>query len=180
MGKLLVNNKAVSHRELAKKVAGSEGKRPTLETDIPDRLPGGAYGVYVRLTRSLGVKIIRGRNSPEDATKEYETLVEAWKRVPRLVPKPVGVVAIMWEGEQHYGVVMQHIDGKTLTKHYKENYSRINSKTYKLRELLSKKGIRHDDLHGNNAMVVKTGPITRDKVIDWDPRFVRFDEEKEG
>jgi hypothetical protein len=185
MSVVVVNGTPVKPSQLKKSVTRKKGDRrlPKLTNLSPADSKSGSYGTYVKLTKKLGVKIVRRSNDfsvekPGAARAEYDTLLKCWTRKPRWFPEPIGVVEVEFDGAIFFGVVMEHIEGPTAAKFFNENWDKVQEKMDELKYSLERAGIEHFDLHGNNVVVCKTKFMTRFKIIDADPYFIKINRRK--
>ena len=163
------------------------------------RLGQGMHGTYYKISHNEGIKIIgfprktiaelEATNYDNLAMKEARLLKAANKK-SMLIPRSYGAVQVdMGEDGFYFGILMEHINGKTLKSiafktgslfrwQDKDWYpNQISSHLY---GELKKVGIFHDDLHSNlgNVMVKikNTNEIVDIKVIDFDPELVYINE----
>jgi len=181
MQKLVMNGTPMSPKDFKEHVTTlTKDQYPVLSGFDSESSGCGSYGFYIKLSKELGVKIIKAACQTDGglclARKEFENLMVCWKRKPSLFPRPYGVVELQWEGKKKYGIVMQHIDGMTASQVSYDKFRKIREK---IEKQLDQIGIEHRDLHEGNVMVMEYGFCRRYKVIDCDPQFVKV-QEREG
>lgn len=136
--------------------------------------PGGSFGRYVKLSNSVGIKLIytNGKYEGENALRKlkgFRSVAEAmrswtWREANMeadilfqaqesgVVPICYGATVVMVGSRYHIGILMQHLGGKPLseTSHYGE------ADVYEyLYEKLEECGVSHGDLHEDNIMVYR-------------------------
>lgn len=123
------------------------------------KTPKGAHGTYFKLTRTRGIKVLKGSfrslasayNSYtfDLAKEEAELLVMA--EHTGIVPKCYGVRVVRRGHSYRVGILMEHLGNKTL-EDMNFNIDK-ESKIYdNLNETLNLAGIEHSDLHSKNIM----------------------------
>lgn len=177
----------------------------------------GAYGAYIQLSAKRGVKVFSGERSIQYVFKsrlevendgdyyelvngEYQCAVKAYAKLGGLMPKPLEIVSVKIGSFWYLGIIMQHVNGKTLgamldavlTKQgtdyesedlyslddfqcYFENDSKLTALIGAYMDLLADardKGVSYRDDHPWNVIVnPKTKRLT---LIDFNPKFVDF------
>jgi RIO-like serine/threonine protein kinase len=140
---------------------------------------GGAHGKYVKLSQSLGVKVIHSDKFPtiqkayrshayKLARKEAEILTLAFES--GVVPKCYGVTLLKVGRGYRVGVLMQHLGSTTLDE--SEFYDRYTEAYDLINDSLMDVGIRHMDLHEDNILVYR-GKLY---AVDFSPSCVNISE----
>lgn len=158
-----------------------------IEKDL-DEAPRGSYGIYLRLSDSFGIKILRRnlRDAEEveksvfhEANEEFNMLEQAYSVGTGRTPQPVGVVIVKYRFQGRWsfsaGIIMEHIHGVRLFDHCKCDSEVAYEEAKKFRAEMHKLGIRHNDLHEYNVMVDHTGKFW---MIDISPEFVSVAQRK--
>lgn len=152
----------------------------TLTRDQQDHeYSAGAHGYYIKLSPSLGVKVI---HSPiyRNKTKAYKSF--AWREArlearildmafeTGIVPRCYGATIVRVKGGYRLGVLMQHLGNKTLgeSAHYYDE----SDISVAIHEKLEEIGIYHQDLHEDNIMVYRG----KFYAIDFSPNCVTLEE----
>jgi RIO-like serine/threonine protein kinase len=145
--------------------------------------PKGGYGTYFKITRSKGVKVLRGSFSSFLAAMNSGTMKLAMKERDLMneahssgvTPKCFGVTVVQRGNSFRVGIIMEHLGSVRLRdlKMDEEEEERI---IMELEEQVSSAGVTHNDLHPWNVMV------KGDKyyAIDFSPDYAYSHEEREA
>jgi RIO-like serine/threonine protein kinase len=153
--------------------------------------PGGAFGRYVKLSPSLGIKLIYTKHDyyGDNASKRlkgFRSIAKAiqswaWREAnieadllfaaqdSGVVPRCYGATVVMVGSRYHVGILMQHLGGKPLSEH--ENYDSVEVFDY-LHDKLEELGIYHGDLHEDNIMVYRG----KYYAVDFSPYCVNMED----
>lgn len=149
------------------------------------KLPSGAYGEYVQLTRNIGIKLfksgvfdskekaLRSTLYKTEAPKELKNLREAREIFGRMAPLGLHYDAINYDSKWRVGVLVQHIDGTMLSEldtYYYDVGNLLQQVSDKARSL----GYNINDLHGGNAMLVHDKGEGFAYVVDWGHGFSKI------
>jgi RIO-like serine/threonine protein kinase len=142
-----------------------------------DNRIGGAHGSYVKLSPSLGVKIIHSvkfnniakayrSRAYRNALREAYILNVAFES--GVVPRCYGVTLVRVKKGYRVGVLMQHLGSTPLFESefcdkFSEAFDEINDRLIEL-------GIVHNDIHDENVMVYRG----KFYVIDFSPDCVKM------
>ena len=140
------------------------------------KTPRGAFGTYIRFSRTMGVKIFDFHNCKTVTLKNIEEEIRNIKYAYRkgVGPKFFKLVKIIKPVKEirsddtyfkvYYGIVMGHLNG------YQKNY--IGDRELDRAEnILAAKGISFSDCHPGN--LIYTGK-TKFKVCDFSARYFRI------
>lgn len=138
------------------------------------RGPKGGYGTYFKITRSKGVKVLRGSyksfmaamNSSQmrEAIKERDLMIEASKS--GVTPKCYGVTVVQRGSSFRVGIVMEHL-GSTRLRDLGLDEEEEERIIMELEDQVRDSGVTHNDLHPWNVMV-KDGKYY---AIDFSPDY---------
>lgn len=142
---------------------------------------GGAFSSYYKYNKTQGIKVLYSdghrsikalRNSQvwKRATRE-NTLLRKCKQRYYYIPQTFGVYPIKIGYKYYPGIVMQHIHGFFLEANETDN-PEADIVLKKLHRQLSRKGIYHGDLHGENVIVTETNTCY---VIDFTYDLIELD-----
>lgn len=126
---------------------------------------GGAFSSYFQYNSTQGIKVLYSDGHKtikslikskvwQRATKE-NTLLRKCKQRYNNIPKTYGVYPIKAGLYYYPGIVMQHINGKTLHDARQYNSKQRQDIINKIYHALEKRGILHLDLHRGNVMICK-------------------------
>lgn len=137
----------------------------------------GSYSLYFKVGVNIGVKLLVGRNRPQDIATLEDVRAEAdmiRRAEPSgITPKYYGhrVFTLIDEEEQAlsvFGIILEHIQGETLADC--NNWKVPEGVEDDLLEKLAKVGIKHTDLHAKNIIRTPTGEY---RAIDFTPGHAR-------
>lgn len=149
--------------------------------------PQGAYSYYIKISPKKGIKILAKKSNfktlkslmssgfKRQASREFN-LLHLLSKKTNITPKGERIVYLkdLNSKKVYIGILMDHVQGKSLVKLYNKNPKRrysFNGKKYlasnlrnHLERFLKTKGVFHRDLHFNNIFVTDSGKV---KVIDF-------------
>jgi tRNA A-37 threonylcarbamoyl transferase component Bud32 len=144
------------------------------------RIGNGAYATYYKISPRRGIKIfaytykhVHIEEVIPAAYQEFKLLKAACKSGHS--PKPYEIVVVKGLGQDHIGIVMQHIDGKRVSDLKWEVTSAFQKKIRLsiedfLRDMMRTCNVYHGDLHtGNMIAKVKKGKISKVYAVDFSP-----------
>jgi tRNA A-37 threonylcarbamoyl transferase component Bud32 len=154
-----------------------------------EEAPGGAFGKYVKLSPSLGIKLIYTKGEYYDDMRKFKGFrsiskaIQSWTwreanieadflfaaQESGVVPRCYGATVVLVGSRYHIGILMQHLGGKALADH--ENYDSVEVFNY-LHDRLEDLGIYHGDLHEDNIMVYRG----KYYAVDFSPYFVNMED----
>ena len=160
------------------------GYVPPIEVKHSQKTGGGFYSSYFKLNNKMGVKLLGGYTTYEDATeschwndaKQEGYLLD--KAYPlRLSPKFLDIKVVKFNGKYSIGIFMEHIKGETFeySKKVRKISKKFKGKSYydsngryifeqRIKEAIKKRyksiGINRGDLHAGNMMIDNTLDIT--------------------
>lgn len=128
----------------------------------------GAHAAYFKLSARRGVRVYgAGEFSPSGGFGVLRQADIDWSEVQRdfkfirriqcsIVPKVYRIVSIRWRGNWYAGLVMEHVRGVELDKHFEEYgfvKGEVDTKLSQIgKEFTKLTGYIHRDLHGGNVM----------------------------
>lgn len=140
---------------------------------------GGCYGIYLRLNRNRGVKIMKTErdtfvtgDTEYTIEDEYKTLKKLNRKAPGIWPKCYGLVKIFYKKEWHTGILMEHIQGKPLESFCCTKQEKLQEKIARFFDKLEDEyEVIFEDNHNGNIFVT---PGNRIRLIDAGPQGVSF------
>lgn len=144
--------------------------------------PKGSYGSYHKLTRTKGVKVLKGSyKSVMDAINSYQ-MEEAMKERDLLLkvqhsgmtPKCYGVAIVEWGKKFRVGIVMEHL-GETRLSDLGLDEDEESDIMAELEDKICNFGINHTDIHSYNVMFKNR----KYYVIDFSPERIEEHDREE-
>jgi RIO-like serine/threonine protein kinase len=138
----------------------------------------GAHGRYVKLSPSLGIKVIHSplfksiakaykSHAYRQAKKEAELLTSAFES--GVVPRCYGVTLVKIGNRFKVGVLMQHLGSTPISE--SDFYDQVSEAYDEINDSLMELGIYHNDLHEDNIMVYRG----KFYAVDFSPKCVETD-----